>query len=250
MDFSKAIDLFENYVNKYDLNSKGIKLKYNHTYRVVYYAEKIAESLNLSSRDVNIVKLTALFHDLSRFKQFMEYESFKDTSSFDHAEISVVELENNKILDMFNLTETEKEMIKDAIRFHSKLKLPAYIDEKTSLYSKILRDADKIDILEMFVLVADYTKVGRLSLGVENEMLASKSVSLKNVKTKIDANLLRIGFIFDLNFDYSFKRMLESGVIEVAFNKIIENAVDKDKIIEIKKHVDNYMSIKVEEVEC
>ena len=39
---------FDKYVKNYDKNNNKIKLKYDHTYRVVGYAKRIAESENLN----------------------------------------------------------------------------------------------------------------------------------------------------------------------------------------------------------
>jgi len=41
-------------------------------------------------------------------------------------------------------------MILDAIKYHNKIKIPNNIDDKTMLFSKIVRDADKLDIFYLF----------------------------------------------------------------------------------------------------
>ena len=35
-----------------------------------------------------LARLAALFHDVSRFKQYREFQTFRDADSFDHGEMS------------------------------------------------------------------------------------------------------------------------------------------------------------------
>ena len=78
----KEIIFFENFVNQFDKNNKKIKHKYDHTYRVVEYAKKIAKSINLNEKEYNRAIICALFHDLGRFPQIKEYNTFTDLLSF------------------------------------------------------------------------------------------------------------------------------------------------------------------------
>ena len=70
------IKFFEDYVSKFDKNNNLVDLKYKHTYRVVGYAKEIARSLNLDEHEFNRACICALFHDLGRFTQIKEYNTF------------------------------------------------------------------------------------------------------------------------------------------------------------------------------
>ena len=95
---NKEVKLFEDFINDYDMNNPKIKLKYDHTFRVVENAKEIAKSLNLDDKEKNRALVCALFHDLGRFPQVTEYDTFIDELSFDHGDKSYELLNNGNIM--------------------------------------------------------------------------------------------------------------------------------------------------------
>ena len=54
LDRDKAGKAFRNYVAQYNAQDEKVKLKIDHTYRVAALCEQIAQSISLSSDDVDI----------------------------------------------------------------------------------------------------------------------------------------------------------------------------------------------------
>ena len=78
--------IFNNYYQTFDKKEAHIKYKYDHTFRVVSFAEEIAKSLNLSKDDILKAKICALFHDIGRFNEAKKYHSFANSNDFDHGD--------------------------------------------------------------------------------------------------------------------------------------------------------------------
>ena len=70
------IEAFKKYVSNYDMEIRGIKLKYEHSFRVMSLSEKYALKLNFSEEDVYLAKLIGLLHDIGRFEQMKVYNTF------------------------------------------------------------------------------------------------------------------------------------------------------------------------------
>jgi len=90
----------------------------------VAYIISLENSYNLSKE---IIYITALLHDIAKWKQYSE--------KTDHAEAGAVLAEG--ILRDIGVQDKDIEMIKDAIKNHRRK------DEKVSDLSKVLYDADK-----------------------------------------------------------------------------------------------------------
>ena len=78
MDFENCKKEFERYVNSFDRNNEKIARKYIHSLRVVEYAEQISKSEDLEKHDILIAKVSALLHDIARFRQAKEFNTFND----------------------------------------------------------------------------------------------------------------------------------------------------------------------------
>ena len=117
--------------------------------------------------------------------------------------------------------------------------------KKKELFIKLIRDADKIDILYLYI-------DKEIDLELDNEftedtykvLLERKSVKRPSLKTKTDRLSVSLGFIFDINYQYSFKYLKENNY----YNQIIDyykNKLDNDKfknqLEEIRKVINNYI---------
>ena len=231
----EATKIFNNYYSNFDSSLDGVLRKYDHTFRVVEYAEKIAKSLNLSNEDYELALKCALYHDIARFKQWSEYNTFEDALSFDHGD------EGERILKELGI---DDEIILLSTRVHNKISVPKEFDERTKVFCDITRDADKLDNLCI--------KFPKLDKDYEVPEEAIKSVlnkeMVKNNEKYDDNNLFHIlreiAFIFDLNFKESFRIIKEDGCLERRLNLLKEaNLKDFDKISEvINKFVEERLS--------
>ena len=63
------IEEFNKYVSNYDLNNKDIRLKYNHSFRVMELSEKYANLLGLYEEDVKCCCVIAASAQLLQKKE-------------------------------------------------------------------------------------------------------------------------------------------------------------------------------------
>ena len=98
----KELEFFEKFVHSFDMNNEKVIYKYNHTFRVVDNAKEIAKSLDLDEKEYTRACVCALFHDLGRFPQVSEYNTYLDRLSFDHGDKSYEILKENNYRKRIN----------------------------------------------------------------------------------------------------------------------------------------------------
>ncbi|MDY5618809.1 HD domain-containing protein [Faecalicatena sp.] len=77
MNLDHAKEIFENYLDSYDRDDVKIRLKIVHTYGVVEQSKEIARRMHLSDEDSRLAQLIALLHDIGRFEQLKQFDSFE-----------------------------------------------------------------------------------------------------------------------------------------------------------------------------
>jgi len=183
----------------------------------------------LSSGDILLAKTMALFHDLGRFRQYRRYGTFNDRASQNHAELGVAELAAHNVLSVCR--QSEIDLITGAIAHHNAAVLPQGQDERTLFFMRLLRDADKLDIWRV---VCDYYRQRRerpdethnrtIELGLPDRPACSPAVvaalqeghyaRMEDLRTLNDFKLLQISWVYDLNFQPSFRVLQKRGYIE------------------------------------
>ncbi len=223
-------DWFSNYVQTFKQGDKelqqNIVLKEEHTKRVCKEIINIGEQLGLEDDELRFSEIIALFHDIGRFEQYARYQTFVDRQSENHAELGVKILETNGILNQFG--ESTKSLILRTIQYHNRATLPQEETETCLFYTKLLRDADKLDIWRV---VTDYyhekngKRNGALEFGlpdtpgfsdaVYQELVKREIVNVNHIKNLNDFKLLQIGWIFDINFEPTFHAVLSRRYLEM-----------------------------------
>ena len=145
VNLEKAKTEFLKYTENYDLTNENIRRKQGHSIRVMNISKQIAVELNLSDDQIQIAALIGLLHDIARFEQYTQYQTYNDNRSFDHGDYGVEIL--NKDMRKYIKTDKYDKLIKIAIKNHNKFEIEEGLNEEESLFAKIIRDADKIDIL-------------------------------------------------------------------------------------------------------
>ena len=228
----KEEEFFEEYTSNYNKKSPGISLKYNHSFRVVKKSEQIGKSIRLNKEDMELVRVCALLHDIARFEQYRIYNNFDDSKSFDHGDKGREILEENGITN---------EIVLDAVKYHNKYEIPKGLDERNKLFLKIIRDADKVDILEHQGAICK-TKNYTIPKEIKDYFVNKKSID-RNIKSKPSGNIIAIlrmlAFIYDLNYKESFKMIKEKDLINKKCD-IIKEAGNKG-IEEIRKLCNEYV---------
>jgi len=225
MNLDNAKKEFELFVKKYDLENAKIKRKFGHSFRVMENAGQIAKSLKLTNEEIELSKLIGLLHDIGRFEQERIYKTFKDHESIDHGDLGVEILKKDNYLRKYFKEEKYDNIILKAIKNHNKLYIEDGLTEQELLFSKIVRDADKLDIfyegVEMFWTTSEEIEDVNNSKVSEKILEAFRKnilIDRKDVTTKADGILNFIGFIFDINFKYDFEVLKKENYI----NKILD----------------------------
>ena len=147
IDLEKCKDEFLKYTEKYDLNNDNLKRRQLHSLRVMKKSRIIAQSLKLSEEEIQIATLIGLLHDIGRFEQYTKYNTFSDHNSIDHANLGVDILQENNYIKNYIEDENWINIILTAIKNHNKYKMENGLNKKKELFCKIIRDADKADIM-------------------------------------------------------------------------------------------------------
>ena len=211
--------IFTNFVKEnYDLEDELIELKYNHTKRVANLMILIASKMNLSTREIILAYLIGLFHDLGRFEQVNREHKFTNLH-FDHGAYSNKILFNDNLINKFEVSSNLYLLIRKAVYFHNKKDIPSNLDEYEALFVKMIRDADKIDIIRV---MSNYYQ--EFSVPPKNELidkyLSGDTIDLKLINNKSEKVLLHLSFMKDLSFAESFEVLKETGNIESYLNNI------------------------------
>ena len=233
----KAEKEFYKYTDSYKQYGKMIELKINHTKRVTDIAEKIADSLNLVKEEKETALLCGLLHDIGRFEQYKEYQTYDDKKSIDHGNLGYKILKEKDYLSVYTTNEKYKESILKSVKYHNKYKIPKNLSKQDKLYCNIARDADKIDILylytnDTFKVESEGTKITE---EVFNALKNKQSIQIEMVKTKADRLAVSLGFVFDFNFKYSYLFLKESKYMDIIIDKMIEKASSKEFIKQLEE---------------
>lgn len=250
IDIKKAEQEFRNYTSDFDMKESHIERKVRHTFRVEELCEKIAISIGMNEEDINLAKLIGLLHDIGRFKQYTIYSSYADEKTIDHGDFGVEILKKDNYIRKYVETNEYDEIILKAIKNHNKYEIESNLDEKEEMFSKIIRDADKIDIMheatcEFWKNEEDIINKQQVSTKVMEQFMAKEVVDNKKAKEKIDGVIRTIAFIYDLNFKKSYEIIKENKYIDKIINRFnFENGDTKKQMEEIKKLANEYIDDK------
>lgn len=231
---------FDNYVKNYDLGNYDIAYKYKHSYRVKEISRQLGKSLNLDKENILLAEVIGLLHDIGRFKQIELFNNFKD-SNIDHGTLGVKILFEDKIINDFNIDSKYNDVIAFAIENHNKLKISENYDSEKLLHAKLIRDADKLDILRAYIIYKDY-KIKEsdepISKKVEEDFFENKQTLNKNISNLNDDIIQSLSFIFDINFKETLDIIKKENLIDKFFEIIKQKDIFEKYFKYIKKHID------------
>jgi len=249
---------FDDYVAGFygdnDFVNANVKLKEQHSKRTCKEMLELAEKLGLSDNQKRIAEVTALFHDIGRFEQFARYGTYNDPRSVDHCLLGVRILSETNTLN--GLEDNERELIEKAIEYHGLKELPADLDGECLLFSKMIRDADKIDAL---YVVTDYYRQyendpNGFNLEVElpnepwyseqvvDEVLHGRRVDYRLLQTWNDMKLCQLAWVYDVNFTPTLQRIRQSKFLET----ILEFLPRSRDIEKVKQKIFQYVDSRIE----
>lgn len=245
IDLEKAKQEFIKYTENYDLEEERINAKQIHSLRVMEISKQIAEGIGLSNEEIELATLIGLVHDIARFEQYTQYGTYKDLESFDHGDFGAKIL--HKDLRKYIETNEYDEIIIKAVKNHNKFKIEDGLTEKEELFSKIVRDADKIDIFYQGVVRYWKGKEQEVENSIISQDVIEAIQNFSQTKRKLDETAIDnvmsvIAFIFDLNFKSSFQILKEEDYINKCLNRYnLRDEYTKEKVEEIRQIANKYI---------
>ena len=234
------MDFFNEYTSNYDLDNPRLKYKYFHSIRVMDNMIMLAKNMNLPYKDIELAKYIGLFHDIGRFEQYKRYESFND-HNLDHGDYASNYLKENNILAKYDIDKTDYEVVYKAIKNHNKFKIENNLSKRELLFSKMIRDADKLDILYA-LSNKDIKESIREDDGPVSALVADYFFNEKIIKNHPDSSkneqlVTVFGFIYDINFGLSLDIIKTNDYYNKIYNRLKNKELFKPFIDKINEYI-------------
>ena len=214
---------------------KHVALKEEHTYKVMEHSRALAEWLGLAQEDIFLAECIALFHDIGRFEQYKVYRTFVDHKSVDHAQLG---LEIIGSLTQLNcLTPEERQLFNFAIANHNTMKLPDGMDVRLELFATMIRDADKLDIYRVLSGQLTAPSPQGYSPAIARDLLAGVQSSYTEMKTPDDRKLMRLSWVYDINYTWTLRRVREAGYIEEILRYLPPTPEIGEVVVKLKRYI-------------
>ena len=211
-----------------------LRLKVEHTFRVVAHAEAIVESL-AEDRDEHVwfqnsdacraAVLAALYHDCGRFPQFRRYRTFLDAKSVNHAVLSFQTMRDRKFLEEEN--PHIRKLAQCAVLLHNRYRLSPLLAAETRFVTDVVRDSDKLDIFRIMVsylgnalperdavLLHVKDDPEKWSPRVVEDVLQRRVARYVDLRFVNDFRLLLGTWMFELRFSATRHALADSGLME------------------------------------
>jgi len=231
----------------------NLKLKEDHSRRVCEEMQYLADTLVLPDNQRLIAETIALFHDIGRFEQFTKYRTYNDSRSTDHCLLGLEVLRTENVLD--GIDSRERELIEKAIEYHGRKVLPTDLDGDCLLFSKLIRDADKLDVYYVvtqyykqyrndprnFMLELEFPDEPGYSAKVVEGVLQGRLIDYTPLRTLNDAKLIQLGWVYDVNFPATLKRIRQRRFLE----KLLEFLPRTPDIEKVKDKIFEYVAARL-----
>jgi putative nucleotidyltransferase with HDIG domain len=220
-----------------------VDLKVEHTYRVISNSMIIARRSGLCESDVQLARIIALVHDIGRYQQFMTYRTFDDSLSVNHAQFG---LDIARQIGLFDgiIDGADHTLITRAIMNHNLHRLAPLSDERLMLFSRLIRDADKVDIWYILSVqdvvntILDSSET-QTSYEVPDQILQCfrKGQSVRAAESMNDYRFLRLSWIYDMNYPATFALIRKRGYVD----RILARIPPSDRKDEIAAIIHQYV---------
>lgn len=231
-------------------NDETIVKTIEHIEKVVENILILADSLGLSENEKVVAEMIASFQDMGKLWILLPENS--EYKIIDHAEASI---ECIKLNEPFNLLDNStQDLIIQVIRNHNKPVLLQKENETLLFYSKLLRDADKLDIWRA---TSEYLtrKAGRPAFANELSLSDKGGVTPSFCKLIIEGGIpdkndlvtfhdfiiFQMSWVFDLHFKKSFQILNQKQYVRHLYDSLPKN----DSVIEIYRMLRIYIENRI-----
>lgn len=239
------MEAFDSYVRQFDMTNTITMLKYNHSYRVSWLSNMIARGLKFCDDDVALATLIGLIHDIGRFEQIKKFSTLSDIGTMDHADFGAYILFNKGLITNFTKDTSVYPIIKESVIGHNKYSIKNVEDERTLKHLKLIRDADKIDIFNIWANLdeLEISSSGEISIEVREEFFDEEQIHNEYKKTDADKVIGTLSYLYDINFISSYKYISDNNMIWNLYERLDEK--DKNKFVDYFIYADEYVQGKI-----
>jgi hypothetical protein len=141
-------------------------------------------------------------------------------------------------------------MILHAVKFHGAFAIPTVMNGDTAFFLKLIRDADKVDIFRVFIeyyesppdLRASATAFGvpdtpEYSESMLLSMLRKKVAAYSEIKTENDFRIMKLSWLYDMNFNSSIRLLQKRGFINRIINKLPQTDEIKSALVILHEYI-------------
>jgi len=146
----------------------------------------------------------------------------------------------------------EAKTILQAVALHGVKDLPDNLDERTLLFCRLIRDADKLDIYRVvldyyaryaadpagFELEVEFPEEPWYSQEVFDAVMRGQNVDYGILKTWNDAKIMQMGWVHDMNFPAALARVRDQGYLDALAAFLPENEQIRRLRLKIADYVD------------
>ena len=248
MKETRIMQVFEQYIKKFNMNKNNTKCVYFHCIKVMDLCKNIASVLGIFSKEEIIVcELIGLFHDISLFENKDNGYTLLPKEDTSKRSIEILFGEDGLMRKITEDT-TYDEIIKIAIYCQNKNGLPSKLNDKMLHYCKVLKDAHTLDT---FRIVLNYPCI---DMHIDNYPSNNIYENFKHFQVMrptyedndADAIIIVLSQVFAINYLYSYSLLNEEQFV----NKVTESLIFKDKNImkffkQINMVLNNYITRKI-----
>jgi hypothetical protein len=250
-------DYVSGFYGENEFVNANIELKERHTRQTCEEMLQLARELGFSENQQRTAEAISLLHDVGRFEQFEKYRTYNDPRSVNHCILGVEVLRQTGVLE--SLDAEERGLIERAIEYHGLVELPDGLDGRCLLFSKLLRDADKLDIFrvvtdyyrryrddpESFKLEVELPDEPEYSMEVVERLLGGLRIDYTMLNTWNDMKLCQLGWVYDVNFPQTLRCIRDRGFLEKVFDFLPAN----EDIEKVRKKIFDYVGLRIEQGE-
>lgn len=191
-----------------------------------------------------------MLHDIGRFEQ---YQIVDKAVKFNHGEAGVEILKKDNFIRKFIAEERYDNLILTAVYEHNRYQSSKDLSKEQALFSKIIKDADKIDLLyegaEIYWQQPEQIQEieeGKLSPKMLEDIYQYQLANIKNRISRTDQILRFASYVFDINFSYSLKVLKENGdIIKMIDRFDYKDSETKQQMKKIKEMIKRYLEEKI-----
>lgn len=242
IDIEKAKEEFLKYTANYDHNTYKIEKKEEHSLRVVEKSTIIANYLKLNDEDRLLAELIGLLHDIGRFEQVRRYNTFSDQKSgVNHGELGAEILFKDGLIRRFIAEDKYDEIIRKAIVNHNRTYIDKDLTERELLFAKIIRDADKADIMYIAAtenMDKEYTEEDYKSGAITEELMAQflkdGFLDYNFIKTTSDHLLTFYAMMSSVQYPVTAEYILDGKLGDIFTQRIYDKFTNPELIRDIE----------------